>query len=754
MRHLNYYIFLSLFLFSCSHTPDKPDYSVIPKPVSLEEGSGYFIYNNRVSIDLADGINETILERYKEDLGIIDSGSGSLKLTLDSTIQSREGYQIVVSQNNIEVSAAGEAGLFYALQTIKQLVMSNSIGVDKRIPCVSVKDEPRFSYRGMHLDVARHMFPVEFIKKYIDLMAFHKFNTFHWHLTEDQGWRLEIKQYPKLQSIAAFRNETLNGHYSDKPRTFDGKQYGGFYSHEDVKEIVQYAAQRHIEVIPEIEMPGHSLAALSAYPELACTPGPFEAATSWGVFEDVYCPKEETFEFLENVLDEVIELFPSKYIHIGGDECPKTRWKESSFCQELIKKEGLKDEHELQSYFIQRIERYLNAKGKQIIGWDEILEGGLAPNATVMSWRGTQGGIAAAKEKHKVIMSPTTHCYFDYYQSKSPNEPLAIGGFLPIEKVYSFEPVPEELTEEEAGYILGAQCNLWTEYIPTSEQAEYMVYPRASALSEVNWSSKANKNYPDFLNRLGVHINRLKSLNVNVADHYFDAEINAEYNPEGSYKIELLGNVTGQKIYYTQDGSEPNDHDLLYEEAIVTNEAINIKAASYNESSKSYGRIQTFEFNPHLATGSQLSSDTDASERYPGHAGLYTLIDGVRGGESFNAEHWLGFDGVDFIGIIDFKEETTVSNIVVGSLESKGAWINRPSFIIITELKDSGERVILSQMSVEELALQDPRNIELSFTPTKLKTLEVTIKNHGLIKDGEPGGGHKGWLFIDEIIVK
>ena len=438
----------------------------------------------------------------------------------DSTLGD-EGYKLIVNDNGVTISAAKGAGLFYGMQSLMQLI--GAYGRD--LPYLEVTDYPRFSYRGLHLDVARHMFPVEFLKKYIDLLAHHKMNRFHWHLTEDQGWRIEIKKYPKLQEIAAFRDETVIGHARTADRknkkNFDGKRYGGFYTQEEVKDVVRYAEERFVTVIPEIEMPGHALAALSAYPELGCTGGPYKAATTWGVFDDVFCAgKETTFEFLQNVLDEVLVLFPSKYIHIGGDECPKTRWEACPHCKKRMKDENLKDSHELQSYFIQRAEKYLNSKGRQIIGWDEILEGGLAPNATVMSWRGEEGGIEAAKQNHDVIMTPGNWCYFDHYQdTTSKTEPLAIGGFTPVKEVYSYEPVPASLSAEEAKHILGAQANVWTEYIPTKEHAEYMVYPRASAMSEVLWSPKDTRDYDDFLQRMEYHFKMLDSWKVNYAKH-------------------------------------------------------------------------------------------------------------------------------------------------------------------------------------------------------------------------------------------
>lgn len=442
--------------------------------------------------------------------------------------ENEEAYRLSVTERGIQINANTRAGLFYGIQTLRQLFPAEIEHTDPslvpkntswEIRAVKVYDYPRFGYRGMHLDVARHFFPVEFVKKYIDLLALYKFNRFHWHLTEDQGWRIEIKKYPKLTEIGAWRDSTLIGNYGSGK--YDRIRYGGYYTQEEVKEIVAYAADRHITVIPEIELPGHSSAAIASYPELGCFDKKVEVATTWGVFEDIYCPKEETFKFLENVLDEVIELFPSTYVHIGGDEAPKKQWEESEIAQAVIKREGLKDEHELQSYFVGRIEKYLNSKGRQIIGWDEIMEGGLAPQATVMSWRGESGGIEAAKMKHNVIMSPNASNYFDHYQSEPVEEPIAIGGLTTLKNVYEYEPIPSELTEEEAKYILGAQANVWTEYIHTGAKVEYMAFPRAIALAEVLWSPKEAKNWMDFLTfRLHLNFEHLDILEVNYAKHF------------------------------------------------------------------------------------------------------------------------------------------------------------------------------------------------------------------------------------------
>ena len=429
-----------------------------------------------------------------------------------------EGYVLKINRQRIKLSAASYSGVFYGLQSLAQLIHLNAEeGREKvALPVILIKDHPRFSWRGMHLDVCRHFIPVEDVKKYLDYMALYKFNKFHWHLTEDQGWRIEIKKYPKLTEIGAWRDETMVGHYSDEPRTYDNTRNGGFYTHEDIREIVQYAADRHIEVIPEIEMPGHARAAIASYPWLGVTGEEIDVMKEWGISPYIYKPSEETFTFLKDVLTEVIELFPSEYVHIGGDEAIKDQWKESEEVQQLIRELGLEDEHELQSWFVQRIEKFLNKNGKKLIGWDEILEGGLAPNATVMSWRGEKGGIAAAKMGHDVVMSPTSHSYFDYYQSKpEEEEPLAIGGYLPIDTVYSYDPVPEVLDEQEAKHILGAQANVWTEYMPDFNQVEYMIFPRMLAMSEVTWTVTKNKNKEDFYKDVNNHEKIFKMLGVN-----------------------------------------------------------------------------------------------------------------------------------------------------------------------------------------------------------------------------------------------
>jgi hexosaminidase len=524
------------------------DVTIIPKPYRVEMQDGNFTINPATQLVLSESgmersaqfLNDYLDKFYGFRLQVMRNGAYRNKTNIiildyekmDNPLPGM--YLMTISRTSINITGDNATGSFYGIQSLVQL-----LPLEKKksltIPCLEIEDKPRFAYRGMHLDVGRHFFPVEFVKKYIDLMAMYKMNTFHWHLTEDQGWRIEIKKYPKLTQVGGYRNGTIIGKY---PGTGNDKQkYGGYYTQEQIKDIVKYAADRYITIIPEIEMPGHSSAAIAAYPQLSCFPDeatkhPANTAWSgdstgkqvqqaWGVFPDVFAPTEFTFQFLQDVLDEVMQLFPGKFIHIGGDECPKDNWKRSAFCQQLIKEKDLKDEHGLQSYFIQRIEQYLNSKGRQIIGWDEILEGGLAPNATVMSWRGEKGGIEAAKQKHNVVMTPGEWTYFDHSQTKNEDS-LVIGGYTTVQKVYSYEPVPSELSAQEADYVLGAQANVWTEYINYPSKVEYMIFPRMSALSEVLWSRKEGKDWADFEKRLLTDFKRYDWLGVHYSKAYFD----------------------------------------------------------------------------------------------------------------------------------------------------------------------------------------------------------------------------------------
>jgi hexosaminidase len=518
-------------LLFCSTLSFAQEVNIIPQPVEVVRKTGNFVISSQTSLVVANKednaaaafLNTYLFNYYGFKLPVVNKAvKNSIKLISQKNIEGLkgEGYSFKSGKNGVEINGNSPMGTFYGMQTLIQLLpveKSSSLA----IAAVDVKDEPRFAYRGAMLDVGRHFFSVEFVKKYIDYLALHKMNYFHWHLTEDQGWRIEIKKYPKLTEIGSKRNGSIIGKYPGKGS--DNTPEGGFYTQEEVKDIVKYASDRFITVIPEIEMPGHSSAAIAAYPELSCFPdektnlpenmmsakSKQEMANgrnkivqeTWGVHTDVFVPTENTFKFLEDVLDEVMALFPSKYIHVGGDESPKDAWKRSAFCQQMIKDKDLKDEHGLQSYFIQRIEKYINKKGRTLIGWDEILEGGLAPNAIVMSWQGEAGGIAAAKENHQVIMTPGSHVYLDHSQTKDEKE-VTIGGFLPLDTVYSYEPIPKELNAQQAKYVLGAQGNVWTEYMANPAKVEYMIFPRLSALSEVLWSPKESKNWTEFQTKI------------------------------------------------------------------------------------------------------------------------------------------------------------------------------------------------------------------------------------------------------------
>jgi len=521
-----YFLLITATLISANLAGQKQIVSILPEPVEVQLEKGRFsissetlicVDNQKTSNQDAEVFNEYLSMYYGFSLAVSQSQPRDSNIIIVKSIvdpqMPDDAYRLHVSKKSILIEGKG-AGIFYAFQTLKQLLPAQK-SEPLRIPRIKIYDYPQYSWRGMHLDVCRHFFTPAEVKKYIDYLSFYKMNKFHWHLTDDQGWRIPIDKYPKLTSVGGYRNGTLIGHAGDTLQKFDTIRYGGFYTKEEIRDIVAYAERRHIQVVPEIEMPGHALAALSAYPEYSCTGGPFQVERSWGVFEDVYCTKDKTIQFLKDILSEVMDLFPGKYIHIGGDECPKVRWQKCKECQKIMKREGLKDENELQSYVIRTIEKFVNSKGKTIIGWDEILDGGLAPNAVVMSWRGTEGGIAAANLKHDVVMCPGSYCYFDYYQGDTLTEPMAIGGYVPLEKVYSFNPMPDSLSVDQKKFILGAQGNVWTEYITSFDRVEYMAIPRMIALSEVLWSKPDSRNYENFNVRLQKHTSLLDMMNVN-----------------------------------------------------------------------------------------------------------------------------------------------------------------------------------------------------------------------------------------------
>lgn len=621
MKPLHLYISFTFLLLGlgCKEAPKQiTTQPIIPLPKSIKTLEGHFHVNDQTvivykSLDyqgrkVTEYLQTLIAEPTGWQLAILTElpDDNFIHLKIDQTFNKTSGsYAIHSDATGITISSATSQGLFYGIQSLRQLfppeIESSSIidSVKWIIPAVVIEDEPRFNYRGMHLDVGRHYFSVDFIKKYIDLMAMHKMNFFHWHLTEDQGWRIEIKKYPKLSQIASKRKETLIGHGARPPFEYDNKPYGGYYTHEEVREIVKYAADRFITIIPEIELPAHSLAALAAYPELGCTGGPYEVATRWGSFEDIFCAgNEHTFQFLEDVLSEVIDLFPGPYIHIGGDECSKFRWKNCPKCQHRVRSEKLKSDDQLHSYFIKRIQKFLMRKNRQLIGWDEVLDGDIYPGATIMSWRGETGGIKAAKMGYNVIMTPNSHLYFDHYQTDPQSEPLAIGGYSTLESVYNYEPVPYELSEEEAQYIIGAEGLLWTEYIKTPDYAEYMVLPRAIALAEVCWSPKEKRDWQSFRKRLEKHFKRLDYLDVN---YYYEVPKPISKSQNIGFvdatQISLGYPIDDIEIRYTTDGSEPNENSILYNTPITVHSSGTIKAISIKKSDGSQSKPIVVNYN-------------------------------------------------------------------------------------------------------------------------------------------------------------
>lgn len=729
---------------------------LIPQPKELKRMDGNFTVNRNTKIVVkdaafqneADLFNQFLLLNYGFELQIVSHTKGHTNIIeIQKATEGKSGsYTLNILPSKIQIASNENQGVFYGFQTLIQLL---PLTKDQQIifPCLQIKDEPKYQWRGMHLDVGRHLFPTAFIKKYIDYMAMYKMNTFHWHLTEDQGWRIEIKKYPKLTQIGAWRKGSIVGHYRDQ--IYDTIRYGGFYTQDEIKEVVAYAKKRHITVVPEIEMPGHSQAALAAYPELACTSGPFEVALKWGVLEDVYCPKEATFQFLENVLTEVMELFPSEYIHIGGDECPKIRWKNCAHCQALIKSEGLKNEHELQSYFIKRIEKFLNSKGRKIIGWDEILEGGLAPNAAVMSWRGTQGGIDAAKQYHNVVMTPSSHCYFDHYQGDPKHEPIAIGGFTPVEKVYAYDPTPAALSPEEAKYIMGAQGNVWTEYITTPEHVEYMTMPRMAALAEVVWGTSNANNYKDFQNRLLQHFAVLDKMGVNYSKAIYGVTSKVSESTDGKgVLLTLSTNFSDSGIRYTTDGSDPIETSIVYANPILIDKSISVKA-TYFENGKQLGPTIEQAFVVSKSTGKKVTLKMPPHQNY-NKGGAFSLVDGMLGSRKEQGFDWLGFLGKDLEAVIDLAEMQSVSKVTMNVHSNELNRVYYPKNIIIAVSENGTDFKTVKEITLQEIEKMNG-SIIVDFTAVKTKYVKIIALNAGKIPEGKVGASADAWLFIDEI---
>ncbi|MEP6700795.1 MAG: beta-N-acetylhexosaminidase [Bacteroidota bacterium] len=761
---------ISLFILLLTTTIGAQEINIIPQPVSLKQPkiAASFSITPATQIVLEGSnmsnavnfFNDYLQRFYLFKLKIVKNSSSknTIRLNFERLDNNIPGaYNMTVDGKGVYIAGDNENGVFYGIQTLIQLlpVPDTKLKIHPakiNIPYISIEDAPRFAYRGLHLDVSRHFFPVSYIKTYIDYIALHKMNYFHWHLTDDQGWRIEIKKYPKLTSVGAWRDGTIIGRYPGTGN--DNIHYGGFYTQEEIKEVVAYASKRYITVIPEIEMPGHSMAALAAYPQLGTTPDSiYKVAQTWGindVFNNVLNPSEYTFNFLQDVLDEVMNLFPAPYIHIGGDECSKRWWHESAFCQQLMKEKNYKDEHALQSYFIQRIENYVNSKGKKIIGWDEILEGGLAPNATVMSWRGEQGGIDAAKQNHDVIMTPGNPVYFDHTQSQNEDS-VTIGGFNPIEKVYAYEPIPKELNAEQAKYVLGAQANMWTEYMGNTKKVEYMLFPRLSALSEVLWSPKENRNWDDFQKRLMTQFKRYDLWNANYSKAYFDL------------KATILPSLNYDGVLWSLD-TKIKEGQIIYVKGPTQNATTNYTSSILLKSSGEYGAAltrkdhtfitgwlwQKFFFNK--ATGKKITLTTPASDKYPGD-GAFSLVNGVQNEKGLaKSREFLGFNGTDCEAIIDLGAFQPISSITVHIFEQQSSWIWRPATV---EAFSSDDGQYFSSLGkTDKFDITTGRNGTMTVKGTNTgRFVKVLVKNWGIIAEKNPGAGNKAWLFVDEIEV-
>lgn len=760
------------FLLPSTAAGQTADFNIIPRPQQVNvSNDAPFTLSAKTVISLGTNSqnikrNANMLASYIEQATGIRPAVGKSKngtaivLTIDKTIANAEGYKLDADAKQIRIAGASAAGVFYGIQTLrKSLPLVNGKASKVSIPAVHIADAPRFAYRGTHLDVSRHFVTADSVRQFIDMLALHNINRFHWHLTDDQGWRIEIKKYPLLTQIGSKRAQTVIGHNSGK---YDGKPYSGFYTQKQIRDIVKYAADRYITIVPEIDLPGHMQAALAAYPDMGCTGGPYEVWQKWGVSDNVLCAgNDKTLTFIDNVLKEITQLFPSKYIHVGGDECPKTQWQKCPKCQARIKalnleaKDGHSAEERLQSYIITHASNYLKSLGRNTIGWDEILEGGLAEGATVMSWRGESGGIAAAKQHHDVVMTPNSYLYFDYYQSlDKANEPLAIGGYLPLETVYSYEPMPKELTADEARHIIGVQANIWTEYMPTFKQMQYMALPRLAALSEVQWSQPALKDYTSFTNRLTEFTHMYDRLGYNYAKHLYNVAIHVD--SDNKWREILIHMTTAGKaeIRYTLDGTEPTVNSTLYTGAIVLQKSAKIRAAAFRDGKRSSVTSQDISFNKATACPVELLQPTHKNYTYKGGA---TLTDGLLGDKGFGTGRWLGFSGNDLEAVIDLKQNTDVSSVSLNTCVDKGSWIFDARNIEVSVSADGKSFTKVASKSLPALEEQTPDNIytyELTFPQTTTRYVKVTATSEHNIPKWHGGKGKPAFLFVDEISVK
>jgi hexosaminidase len=787
VKKVSSFILIISMLISCNSrkpSAERPD--IIPIPFKAEMKGGFFKINGKTDIVMnsSDDMVKIVADGLKEKLSLATGSNitvgmvtgnqpgNSIFLNLDRSLAETtgtEGYNLSIDKSRIEISAAEPAGLFYGIQTLYQLLppgiygSPDSLGfadLDPKIPCVEMTDMPAFSWRGMHLDVSRHFFPKEFIKKYIDLIALHKMNVFHWHLTDDNGWRIQIDRYPLLTEVAAWRADRTGKPWKqcEPQRPGEPATYGGFYTKDDIRDIVEYARQRFVTVIPEIEMPAHTSEVFAAYPEFSCSGIKTTVRTgSYWPEADIFCAgKEGTFNFIENVLDEIIDLFPSEYIHIGGDEADKTAWKTCPDCQARIRKESLTGVDELQSYFVKRIEKYLAARGKKMIGWDEILEGGIAPGAAVMSWQGFEGGIEAARQGHNVVMCPTSHCYLDYYQADPDFQPTAIGGLITLKKVYTFSPVPSELSGAERNLILGGQGNLWTEYISTPSHAEYMALPRMTALAEVLWSPAGRREWDDFRSRLQTQVARFKMMKVNycAGSGKVDAipQINIDNKP---YSMKLETEVKGTTIFYTLNGDEPGKNSFRYKEPLNINKKVTLKAIAF-QGNKKLEKPATYKIEYNKIIGMKTIYREPFSERYPGN-GSNPLNDGLEGSVNYNDGYWQGFNGNNMDVVVEFGQDVSVKSISTTFLLDQKKWIFVPEKVNYYVSNDGTKFQLIAGIT-HKIPLDNEMPITNDFTatlnrPLKTRYIRVEAVNIGVCPDWHPGKGKKAWIFADEIVV-
>lgn len=762
-------ILLTSVFASCNNQLEIADYQVVPLPkeVNLTEHNPFILDRNTV---IAYPTNHTELQNeatyladYLEEIvgmrPMIRCTDNEMINAINLKIrpkafENKEAYQFIVNESVIDITASDDAGIFYAIQTLRKSLPVGVRDANIAFPSGVINDFPRFAYRGMHLDVSRHFFPIDSVKVYIDAMALHNLNKFHLHLTDDQGWRIEIKEYPRLTEIGAWRSGTLIG----KTMAFDSIRHGGFYTQEELKDLVKYAADRHITIIPEIDLPGHMLAALASYPELGCTGGPYEVWKQWGVSEDVICAgNEEAMQFLENVLLEVMEIFPSEYIHIGGDEVPRTRWEQCPKCQAKIKELGLKDdknhsaEDYLQSYVMSRMEQFIEDHGRHIIGWDEMLDGELAPNATVMSWRGSAGGFKAAKMHHNVIMTPNDYLYFDYYQSlDSESEPLAGGGYNSVKKVYSLEPIPDSLTEEEEKYILGPQANIWTEYTSEFNVLLYRLLPRIGALAEVQWCDPRQKNYDDWVKR-EYRLTKLYDLyKWNYATHIFDIDVKIVPNvKEGVIEVSMSKQVDGE-IMYSIDGQD----DINYSEPLKITQNCHLECYVLRPDGTK-GRAFKTDFDFNKASMKPITLKEQPNKEYA-YDGADVLIDGLRGGTNYRSGRWIGWFGKKMDATIDMLEPTEISEVKFNLLVNMKDWIFNAKSVKVL-VSDDGikfNEVVSKNFEMMPADYSDTfYPVEISISPVITRYVEIIAEPFDCPK-GHSGYGYPAWIFVDEIEVR